>query len=91
MTLLQRFRRDNRDLFGDRVTPRQNADQASSDLADQLRGLSERAVVQGLERASCLIEMAAMIVELENAYSRDPAGVSYVEAESLKPKSDQGG
>ena len=73
MSLMQFFRRKgrdcrDRDLFGQALPPSETAEAPSCALAADLRRLSEDALGQGHDRASCLIEMAAMIVELEDAY-----------------------
>ncbi|MBR9826241.1 MAG: hypothetical protein GYB36_10635 [Alphaproteobacteria bacterium] len=71
MSLFQLFRRRNLDLFGDPIAEPVSVRNGEADLALSLRRLSEDAVAAGLDRASCLIEIAAMIVELEDAYRRE--------------------
>lgn len=69
MPLAQLFKRRNRDLFGHRLPPQDEADGAALVLAEDLRRLSERALRSGLDRSACLIEVAALIAELEGAQS----------------------
>tara|TARA_R110001606_G_C15204382_1_gene632099 strand:- start:577 stop:810 length:234 start_codon:yes stop_codon:yes gene_type:complete len=56
-----------RDLFGRRARPSPGSDPAMSLIALDLREMSERALRAGLGRSSSLIEVAALMVELEGS------------------------
>lgn len=56
-----------RDLFGRRSRVAAGGDPAMSLIALDLREISERALRAGLGRSSSLIEVAALMVELEGS------------------------
>lgn len=56
-----------RDLFGKRPLVAIGGDRNSAELALTLRQMSEMAFRVGLDRSSSLIEVAALMVELEGA------------------------
>lgn len=63
------------DLFGQPLDPAIHAEGEMLALAEQLRALSEEAYHAGLDRCCSLIEVTALMVELE-------AGVGVVEREA---------
>lgn len=62
-----RDRSGPRDLFGKRSRSGLASDSKSQMLALDLRAMSERAFRAGLDRSSSLIEIAALMVELEGS------------------------
>jgi len=71
MRLADFFKRQNRDLFGQPMPASEITRPLSSELAFDLRRLSEKAVQGGMARSGCLIELAALIVEMEGAYESE--------------------
>lgn len=61
------WRNDDRDLFGHRVSELVRDRDESDDIAASLRLLSETALHAGLGRSSIIIEVAAIMVELEGS------------------------
>ncbi|WP_300531758.1 hypothetical protein [Maricaulis sp.] len=53
------------DLFGQPISPSITADGDMLELAERLRALSEDAYHAGLERCCSLIEVTALMVEME--------------------------